>query len=108
MMLANALRATLSLAKLTETGQNPRRSDHMAVPWQRDPKREALLRQGAAEITRLNPHIGTSPPEFTEEECAAILRADEELDALWNSPEGRSAQALGYSAADAVGEDRSE
>ena len=80
----------------------------MAVPWQRDPKREALLRQGAAEIIRLNPHIGASPPEYTEEECAAIVRDDEELDALWNSPEGRSAQALGYSAADAVDEDRGD
>jgi hypothetical protein len=80
----------------------------MAVPWQRDPKREALLRKGAAEILRLNPHIGAPPPAFTDEECAAILRDDEELEALWNSPEGQRAQAAGYSAAEAVDEDRGE
>jgi hypothetical protein len=80
----------------------------MAVPWRRDPKREALLRKGAAEITRLNPHIGAPPPAFTDEECYAILHDDAELDALWASPEGQRAHALGYTAADAVDEDRGE
>jgi hypothetical protein len=80
----------------------------MAVPWQRDPKREALLRKGAAEITSLNPHIGAPPPAFTDEECAEILRDDEELEALWGSPEGQRAQESGYTAADAVDEDRGE
>jgi hypothetical protein len=80
----------------------------MAAPSHRDPKREALLREGVAEITRLNPHIGAPPPAFTDEECAAILRDDEELGALWDSPEGQRARQLGYSAADAVDEDRGE
>jgi hypothetical protein len=80
----------------------------MAAPWSRDPKREELLRKGAAEITRLNPHIGAPPPAFTDEKCAEIARDDEELETLWNSPEGLRAQASGYSAADAVDEDRGE
>jgi len=80
----------------------------MAAPWRRDPRREALLRKGAAEITRLNPHIGAPPPAFTDEESAAILRDDAELEALWDSPEGLRARQSGYSAADAVDEDRGE
>jgi hypothetical protein len=80
----------------------------MAVPWSRDPKREELLRRGVAELLRLNPHLGEPPPAFTDEECAEIARDEEELDALWNSPEGQRAQASGYSASDAVDEDRGE
>ncbi|WIG60624.1 MAG: hypothetical protein OJF49_003372 [Ktedonobacterales bacterium] len=80
----------------------------MAVPRQHDPELEELLRKGAAEITRLNPHIGAPPPAYTDEECAAILRDDEELDALWSTPEVQRAQQLGYSASDAVSEDRGE
>ena len=80
----------------------------MAVPGRHDPDLDMLLRKGAAEITRLNPQIGAPAPTYTDEECAAILRDDEELDYLWDSPEGRRAQQLGYEAADAVGEDRGE
>ncbi len=80
----------------------------MAAPSRHDPELEALLREGAAEIVTLNPHIGAPPPAYTDEECAAIVRDDEELDALWNSPEGQRAQSLGYSASDAVDEDRGE
>ncbi len=80
----------------------------MAVPRQQDPNLEALLRKGAEEITRLNPHIAAPPPAYTDEECAAILRDDEELERLWDSPEGQRAQMLGYPAADAVDEDRGE
>jgi len=49
-----------------------------------------------------------APPAFTDEECAEIAQGDEELEALWDSPEGQRAQALEYSAADAVDEDRGE
>jgi hypothetical protein len=97
------------LAKEAKIGQLPlERSNQMAVPWQRDPKREELLRKGAAELLQLNPHIGAPPPAFTDEECGEITRGDEELEALWNSPEGQRAQASGYSASDAVDEDRGE
>lgn len=78
----------------------------MALPQRRDPDLEALLQAGAAEITKLNPHIGAPSPEYSNEECAAILQDDEAIEALWNSPEGQRAQQLGYSAADAVDEDR--
>ena len=71
----------------------------MAVPSRPDPELEALLHEGAAEIVRLNPHIGAAPPAYSDEE---------ELDALWNSSEGQHAQSLGYSASDAVDEDRGE
>ena len=80
----------------------------MAAPSRPDPEREALLREGAAEIVRLNPHIGATPPAYNDEECAAIQRDEEELEALWNSSEGQRAQSLGYSASDAVDEDRGE
>lgn len=85
----------------------------MAIPRRpaahaNDPNREALLRRGAAELMRLNPHIGAPPPAFTDEECTELLHDDEELAALWASPEGQRAQQLGYSAADAVEEDRGE
>ena len=80
----------------------------MAISRQRDHDLEELIRRGVAEIIRLNPHIGAPPPEFTEEEIAEILRGDEAMEALWNSPEGQRAQALGHSAADAVSEDRGE
>ena len=80
----------------------------MAAPSRPDPELERLLRERAAEIVRLNPHIGARPPAYSDEECAAIERDDEELEALWNSPEGQRAQSLGYSAADAVDEDRGE
>lgn len=80
----------------------------MAAPSRPDPEREALLREGAAEIVRLNPHIGAPPPAYNDEECAAIQRDEEELEALWNSSEGQRAQSLGYSASDAVDEDRGE
>ena len=80
----------------------------MAAPSRPDPELEALLREGAAEIVRLNPHIGAPPPAYNDEECAAIQRDEEELEALWNSSEGQRAQSLGYSASDAVNEDRGE
>ena len=80
----------------------------MAVPQPREPDGEDLLRQGAEEVLRLNPHLADPPPTYTEEECAAILREEAELEALWNSPEGQQAQQLGYSAAQAVDEDRGE
>jgi hypothetical protein len=80
----------------------------MAIPKRHDPDLDALLRRGAAEITRLNPHIGSPAPTYTDEECAAILRDDEELDSLWASPDGQRARQLGYTAADAVDEDRGE
>jgi predicted DNA-binding transcriptional regulator YafY len=80
----------------------------MAVPRRRDPELEELIQQAAAEAKRLNPHLATPPQPFTEEEITEILRGDEELDALWNSPEGQQAQARGISAADIVSEDRGE
>lgn len=73
-----------------------------------DRKLEDLIQRAAAEAKRLNPHIGAPSPEFTEEEIAEILRDDEAMEALWNSPEGQRAQVLGHSAADAVSEDRGE
>ncbi len=80
----------------------------MAAPQRRAPDLEALIRRGTAEIVRLNPHIGAPPPTFTDEEMAEIQRGDAALAALWDSPEGQRAQALGYSAADAVDADRGE
>ena len=80
----------------------------MAAPKQHDPDLDALLRKGAAEITRLNPHIGAPTPAYSDEETAAILHDDDEIERLWDSPEGQHARQAGYSAADAVDEDRGE
>lgn len=80
----------------------------MALPRRRDPDLEDLLRQGAEEIVRLNPHIGAAPPAYSDEECAAILRDDADIEALWNSPEGRRVQYSTYRASDAVDEDRGD
>ncbi|HEX6122281.1 MAG TPA: hypothetical protein VFY89_03930 [Ktedonobacterales bacterium] len=80
----------------------------MAIPRQNDPDLDALLHKGAAEITRLNPHIAAPTSSYTDEECAAILHDDDEIERLWDSPEGRQARQADYSAADAVDEDRGE
>jgi hypothetical protein len=80
----------------------------MAAPHPREPDWEDLLRQAAEEVVRLNPRLADPPPSYTEEECAAILQDAAELEALWNSPEGQRAQQLGYSAAQAIDEDRGE
>lgn len=79
----------------------------MAIPRQRhDRELEDLIQRAAAEAKRLNPHPGVPSRPFTDEEIAEILASDKALEALWNSPEGQRAQALGHSAADAVSEDR--
>jgi hypothetical protein len=80
----------------------------MAAPQQRDPEMEALIQQALAEIKQINPRSGAPPPSYTDEECAEIMQIDEELAAHWAAPEGQRAQQVGYSAADAVDEDRGE
>jgi len=80
----------------------------MTLPLTTDPEMEALLHRGAEEIARLNPHISAPAPQYTVEELARILRDDEEIEALWNTPEGQRAQRSSYTAADAVNEDRGE
>ena len=80
----------------------------MALNKQRDAEMEALILRAAAEIKRLNPHIGEEPQPYTEEELRELEEIDAELERLWNSPEGQRAQQLGYTAALAVSEDRGE
>lgn len=80
----------------------------MAVRQPRDPRWEELLRQGAQEVLRLNPHLADPAPAFTEEESRAILEDAATLEALWNSAEGQRAQQSGCSAAQAVDEDRGD
>lgn len=81
----------------------------MALNKKRDAELEALILRAAAEIKRLNPHLGEPARPYTEEEYAEILRDAKELDRLWDSPEGRKARERGGTpAADAVNEDRGE
>jgi hypothetical protein len=80
----------------------------MALNKKRDAEMEALIQRGAAEIKRLNPHIGEAPQPYTEEELQELEEMDAELERLWNSPEGQRAQQPGYTAAQAVSEDRGE
>lgn len=82
----------------------------MAVQRQRDPNLEALILQAAAEIRRANPSIGASaastPNAATEDALTEIDAIDAALAQLWESPEGEQVRQLGYSAAQAVDEDR--
>ncbi|MBF6590378.1 MAG: hypothetical protein IVW57_07580 [Ktedonobacterales bacterium] len=82
----------------------------MAVQRKRDPDLEALILQAAAEIRRANPSIGASSAPTTdvatEEAVAAIDAVDTALARLWDSSEGEQVRQIGYSAAQAVDEDR--
>lgn len=81
----------------------------MALNKKRDAEMEELILRAAAEIKRLNPHIGEEPRPYTDEEYTEIMRDAEELDRLWNSPEGqRVFREDETPAADAVDEDRGE
>lgn len=84
----------------------------MAVQRKRDPDLEALIHRAAAEIRRANPSIGQSLTSTTEaaiedaNALAAIEAVDEDLARLWDTPEGELIRQLGYSAAQAIDEDR--
>ncbi len=80
----------------------------MALNKKRDAEMEALIREAAAELKRLNPRWDEPPQPPTEEEMREIEEIDAELERLWNSPEGHRARAQGYSVADAISEDRGE
>ena len=80
----------------------------MALNKRRDAEMEELIQRGAAELKRLNPHIGEEPQPYSEEELRELEEMDAELERLWKSPEGRRAQRLGYTAAQTVSEDRGE
>lgn len=83
----------------------------MAVQRKRDPDLEALILQAATEIRRANPNIGASvapaPDAATEDALVEEIDAvDAALAQLWDSPEGEQVRQLGYSAAQAVDENR--
>ena len=80
----------------------------MALQKRRDPALDALIRKAAAEVVRLNPHIGAPSPSYAQEELAEIEHVDAEMARLWDPPDGQRAQQLGYSASDAVDEDRGD
>lgn len=80
----------------------------MALHKYRDPALEALLQQAATEMRRLDPQLFAAPTPYTDEEYADVLRDAEELDELWNTPEGQKAKQLGLSASDTIDEDRGE
>ncbi|MGH2486730.1 MAG: hypothetical protein ACRDHE_12015 [Ktedonobacterales bacterium] len=84
----------------------------MAVQRKRDPDLEASILQAAAAIRRANPSVGMPAVPATEtategaEAVAEIEAVDAELAQLWDSPVGNEVRQLGYSAAQAVDEDR--
>lgn len=80
----------------------------MALNKKQQLDREALIQQAVAEAKQINPHIGKELPPYTEEEYAQLMRDDEELERLWNTPEGQRAREVRYTTADAVNEDRGE
>ena len=96
-------RATLNETPIVNT-----RNDCMALQKRREPALDALIRKAAAEVVRRNPHIGAPAPSYAQEELAEIERLDAEMARLWDSPDGQRAVQLGYSASDAVDEDRGE
>lgn len=80
----------------------------MAINKKRGAEMEALIREAAAELKRLNPHWDQPTQPLTEAEMRELEEMDAELERLWDSPEGQRARALGYSVSDAISEDRGE
>lgn len=80
----------------------------MAINRKNESSLEGLILHGAEEIRSLYPSFFEPQGALSDEECTELDQLDEELKRLWNSSEGQRAQQLGYSAADAVAEDRGE
>ncbi len=83
----------------------------MAVNRKHDAAWDALVAQAAAEIRRLNPHIGAPRHPYTDEEYAELAEDARQLAQVWDEID-RQRQKVGetqpYTAADAVDEDRGE
>lgn len=85
----------------------------MALNKQRAPQIEALILQAAAEVRRLNPHIGEAEQAATETDYAEVEREREERERLWDDIERQRGDTLpdepgDEPAAHAVDEDRGE
>lgn len=84
----------------------------MAANRKHDAAWDALVARAAAEVRRLNPHIGAPPAHpYTDEEYAELAEDARQLAQVWDEMD-RQRQKAGktqpYTAADAVDEDRGE
>jgi DNA-nicking Smr family endonuclease len=82
----------------------------MALNKKLNPQREALIRRAAADVRRLNPHIGAAQQPLSEAEYAEIERGRLELERIWDDMERQqdSKPLTDEPAASAVDEDRGE
>ncbi len=81
----------------------------MALKRSFDPTLDALIRKAAAEVKRLNPHIGEAQSPVSEDEYAQLCEDAQELERIWDAMERQSGRVpASYSASDAVDEDRGE
>lgn len=87
----------------------------MAVNRRHDAAWDALVAQAAAEVRRFNPHIGEMRQPSPDEEYAELVEDSRRLALVWDEIDRRRQNAgksqsytAGYTAADAVDEDRGE
>lgn len=81
----------------------------MALNKKRDPRLEALILQAAADVKRVNPHIGAAQQPLADAEYAEVVRGHEELERIWDEMERRRAGPPAEElAAQSVDQDRGE
>jgi hypothetical protein len=81
----------------------------MALNKKHDPRLEALILQAAADIKRVNPHIGALESPAPDSDYAEIERDREELERVWDEVDlQRGGPVTSESAAQAVSDDRGE
>lgn len=81
----------------------------MALNKGHDPHLENLILQAAADVVRMNPHIGTAEQRLPAADYAEIERELEELTHLWDAMEReRNGPLEDEPAARAVNDDRGE
>ncbi|HZC07900.1 MAG TPA: hypothetical protein VE338_19850 [Ktedonobacterales bacterium] len=81
----------------------------MALNRKRDPLLEDLIRQAAADVRQVNPHIGAPQQPTPDAERAAIERERQEAERIWDELDRqRGGPLLDEPAARAVDEARGE
>ncbi|HLJ79971.1 MAG TPA: hypothetical protein VKT52_00710 [Ktedonobacterales bacterium] len=81
----------------------------MAVSRKSGADWDELVKRAAAEIKRINPHIGIPALPLSDEDYTQVLDDARELERIWNEIDRcRDERMPPYSAADAVDEDRGQ
>lgn len=81
----------------------------MATKRRPDDVREALIRKAAADIKKLNPHIGEAQRPTSDDEYVRLCEDATELERVWDEMDRQTdGGAPRYLASDAVDEDRGD